>query len=57
MLKRLAPDEEKMYAEGAEEVEELMEKLKKQTPFKAGANKLDQFQHSIPSKLIIMRFN
>src|SRR5512136_2838481 len=27
LLKQLAPDEEKFYAEGAEEVEELMEKL------------------------------
>ena len=29
LLKRLAPDEEKFYAEGAEEVEELAAKLKK----------------------------
>ncbi|MBW2092364.1 MAG: rubrerythrin, partial [Deltaproteobacteria bacterium] len=29
LLKHLAPDEEKMYQEGAEEVEEIMEKLKK----------------------------
>jgi len=29
LLKELAPDEEKFYAEGAEEVEELMTKLKK----------------------------
>ena len=29
LLKELAPDEEKFYAEGAEEVEELIEKLKK----------------------------
>ena len=29
LLKHLAPDEEKMYQEGAEEVEELIEKLKK----------------------------
>ncbi|MEA3432535.1 MAG: ferritin family protein [candidate division WOR-3 bacterium] len=28
LLKHLAPDEEKFYAEGAEEVEELIEKLK-----------------------------
>jgi len=28
LLKHLAPDEEKMYEEGAEEVEELIEKLK-----------------------------
>ena len=29
LLKELAPDEEKFYAEGAEEVEELIEELKK----------------------------
>lgn len=29
LLKHLAPDEEKFYAEGAEEVEEIMEKLGK----------------------------
>ncbi len=29
LLKHLAPDEEKFYAEGAEEVEEQIEKLKK----------------------------
>ena len=29
LLKELAPDEEKFYAEGAEEVEEEIEKLKK----------------------------
>jgi len=29
LLKHLAPDEEKFYDEGAEEVEQLMEKLKK----------------------------
>ena len=29
LLKHLAPDEEKFYAEGAEEVEEEMRKLKK----------------------------
>jgi len=29
LLKHLAPDEEKMYQEGAEEVEEIIEKLKK----------------------------
>lgn len=29
LLKELAPGEEKLYAEGAEEVEELIEKLKK----------------------------
>jgi rubrerythrin len=29
LLKELAPDEEKLYAEGAGEVEELIEKLKK----------------------------
>jgi rubrerythrin len=29
LLKELAPDEEKFYAEGAEEVEEEMEKFKK----------------------------
>lgn len=29
LLKELAPDEEKFYAEGAEEVEELIGKLKK----------------------------
>lgn len=29
LLRELAPDEEKFYAEGAEEVEEMMEKLKK----------------------------
>jgi hypothetical protein len=29
LLKELAPDEEKFYAEGAGEVEELIEKLKK----------------------------
>ncbi len=29
LLKHLAPDEEKFYAEGAEEVEEMIEKLKK----------------------------
>lgn len=29
LLKQLAPDEEKFYAEGAEEVQELMDKLKK----------------------------
>jgi rubrerythrin len=29
LLKHLAPDEEKFYTEGAEEVEEEMEKLKK----------------------------
>ena len=29
LLRHLAPDEEKHYAEGAEEVEEIMEKLKK----------------------------
>lgn len=28
LLKHLAPDEEKFYAEGAEEVQELMDKLK-----------------------------
>jgi succinate dehydrogenase/fumarate reductase flavoprotein subunit len=28
LLRELAPDEEKFYAEGAEEVEELIEKLK-----------------------------
>lgn len=28
LLKQLAPDEEKFYAEGAEEVQELMDKLK-----------------------------
>jgi len=30
LLKHLAPDEENFYDEGAEEVEQLMEKLKKQ---------------------------
>ena len=29
LLRHLAPDEEKFYAEGAEEVEEFIEKLKK----------------------------
>jgi len=29
LLKELAPDEEKFYAEGAEEVEEEIEKMKK----------------------------
>ena len=29
LLKELAPDEERFYAEGSEEVEELIEKLKK----------------------------
>ena len=29
LLRHLAPDEEKLYAEGAEEVEEFIEKLKK----------------------------
>jgi rubrerythrin len=29
LLRELAPDEEKLYAEGAEEVEEEIEKLKK----------------------------
>jgi rubrerythrin len=29
LLKELAPDEEQFYAEGAGEVEELIEKLKK----------------------------
>ena len=29
LLKELAPDEERMYAEGAKEVEEMIEKLKK----------------------------
>ncbi len=29
LLKHLAPDEEKFYEEGAEEVQELMDKLKK----------------------------
>ncbi len=29
LLKHLAPDEEKFYAEGTEEVEEMIEKLKK----------------------------
>ena len=29
LLKHLAPDEEKFYDEGGEEVEELIEKLKK----------------------------
>lgn len=29
LLKQLAPDEEKFYAEGAEEVEEMIEKMKK----------------------------
>jgi rubrerythrin len=29
LLKQLAPDEEKFYAEGVEEVEEMMKKLKK----------------------------
>ncbi|HEY8500863.1 MAG TPA: ferritin family protein [Clostridia bacterium] len=29
LLKELAPDEEKLYAEGGEEVEEIIEKLKK----------------------------
>ncbi|MBW1710256.1 MAG: rubrerythrin [Deltaproteobacteria bacterium] len=29
LLKHLAPDEQKMYQEGAEEVEEMMKKLKK----------------------------
>lgn len=29
LLKELAPEEEKFYAEGAEEVEEMMEELKK----------------------------
>ena len=28
-MRHLAPDEEKFYAEGAEEVEEFIEKLKK----------------------------
>lgn len=30
LLKELAPDEEKFYAEGVEEVEEIIKKLKKQ---------------------------
>jgi rubrerythrin len=30
LLKELAPDEEKFYAEGIEEVEEIIEELKKQ---------------------------
>jgi rubrerythrin len=29
LLKKLAPDEEKFYEEGAEEVQEMMDKLKK----------------------------
>lgn len=29
LLKKLAPDEEKFYKEGAEEVDELIDKLKK----------------------------
>ena len=29
LLKELAPDEERMYSEGAKEVEEMIEKLKK----------------------------
>ncbi len=36
VLKELAPDEEKHYAEGEEEVVEIMEKLKKTHPAKAG---------------------
>ena len=33
LLKRLAPDEEKFYAEGAAEVEELVERLKSKGGF------------------------
>ena len=40
LLKQLAPEEEKFYAEGAEEVEELMEKLaRKKVKPKAPAGK------------------
>src|SRR5512146_1221041 len=35
VLKELAPDEEKHYAEGAEEVEEIMAKLKSMRPKEA----------------------
>ena len=36
LLKHLAPDEEKFYADGAKEVEEIKEKLGKKPAFKPG---------------------
>ncbi|ADI85580.1 rubrerythrin [Geobacter sulfurreducens] len=39
LLYHLAPDEEKFYAEGAEEVEELAEEVKKRAKTKSGKSK------------------
>jgi rubrerythrin len=38
LLRHLAPDEERFYAEGAEEVRELMEELQKKCKVKKGKN-------------------
>jgi rubrerythrin len=42
LLKELAPDEERYYAEGAEEVEEVIEKLKVMTVDEAAKKQADE---------------